>query len=89
MGRAIKPKSMMPCVSMWRTMPMNNIEESNIIRLSLEDQRVVADMLSNPSPPNAALKRAAKAYRELFAGQLAREAALDKLSDLDQELGLM
>lgn len=41
------------------------IEETQIIRLSLEDQRAFADAIMNPAPPNAALLRAADAYKSL------------------------
>ncbi len=40
------------------------IEETQIIRLSIEDQRAFAEAILNPSPPNEALRRAAKAYRD-------------------------
>lgn len=43
------------------------IEETEIIRLSLEGQRQIADAILNPPPPTAALKRAAKRYRELYS----------------------
>ena len=39
------------------------IEEAQIIRLSVEDQRAFAEAISNPSPPSAALLRAAEAHR--------------------------
>lgn len=42
------------------------IEETQIIRLSVEDQRVFAEAILNPPAPNAALKRAAEAYRTLI-----------------------
>ncbi|HTU52690.1 MAG TPA: DUF1778 domain-containing protein [Acetobacteraceae bacterium] len=42
------------------------IEETQIIRLSVEDQRAFAEAILNPPPPNAALKRAAQAYRALI-----------------------
>src|SRR5215469_1585044 len=42
------------------------IEETEIIRLSLEGQRQIADSILNPPRPTASLKRAAKRYRELF-----------------------
>ena len=42
------------------------IEQAEILRLSLEDQRQIAAALLNPSAPNAALKRAARKYREMF-----------------------
>jgi uncharacterized protein (DUF1778 family) len=39
------------------------IEETQIIRLSVEDQKVFAAAILDPPSPNAALKRAADAYR--------------------------
>lgn len=42
------------------------IEETQIIRLSIEDQRAFAEAILNPPPPNAALLRAAEAYRSLI-----------------------
>lgn len=42
------------------------IEQTEIIRLSLEDQRQIAEAILNPPAPNKALKKAAKRYRELF-----------------------
>ena len=42
------------------------IEQTEIIRLSIEDQRQIAEAILNPPPPNKALKKAAKRYRELF-----------------------
>jgi uncharacterized protein (DUF1778 family) len=42
------------------------IEETQIIRLSVEDQRAFADALLNPPPPNEAMKRVASAYRNLI-----------------------
>ena len=41
------------------------IEEAQIIRLSVEDQRAFADAILNPPPPSAALLRAAETYRNL------------------------
>jgi uncharacterized protein (DUF1778 family) len=41
------------------------IEETQIIRLSIEDQRVFAEALLNPPEPAPALKRAAARYRSL------------------------
>ena len=45
------------------------IEETEIIRLSLDGQRQIADSILNPPRPAAALKRAAKRYRELFGAE--------------------
>lgn len=42
------------------------IEEAQVIRLSLEDQRAFAAAIVNPAPPSAALVRAAKAHRALI-----------------------
>ena len=42
------------------------IEQTEIIRLSIEDQRRIAQAILNPPAPNAALKKAAKRHRELF-----------------------
>lgn len=42
------------------------IEETEIIRLSVEGQRQLAEMLLNPPKPNAALKRALRRHREFF-----------------------
>jgi uncharacterized protein (DUF1778 family) len=39
------------------------IEETQMIRLSVEDQRAFADAILNPPPPNDALRRAAAAYK--------------------------
>ena len=42
------------------------LEETEIIRLSIEGQRQIAAAILNPPAPTAALKKAAKRYRELF-----------------------
>ncbi len=42
------------------------IEETQIIRLSVEDQRAFAAAILNPPAPNDALKRAASAHRSLI-----------------------
>jgi uncharacterized protein (DUF1778 family) len=42
------------------------IDELQIIRLSMEDQRRFADCLLKPPPANAALKRAKKAHDRLI-----------------------
>jgi uncharacterized protein (DUF1778 family) len=42
------------------------IEEAQIIRLSVEDQREFAETILNPPAPNDAIKRAASAYRKLI-----------------------
>jgi uncharacterized protein (DUF1778 family) len=41
------------------------IEETQIIRLSVEDQRALADSILDPPPPTPALLRAARAYETL------------------------
>ena len=43
------------------------IEQTQIIRLSLEDQRSFVDAILKPALPNAALRRAAAAHRKLQA----------------------
>lgn len=45
------------------------IEEMDIIRLSIQAQRQIADAILNPPVPTAALTKAAKRYRRLFAGE--------------------
>lgn len=45
------------------------IEETNVIRLSLEDQRRFVDLLLNPPAPAPALQRAAKTHAKLIQGQ--------------------
>src|ERR1700681_2048943 len=42
------------------------IQETEIIRLSIEGQRQIAAAILNPPAPTPALTRAAKRYRELF-----------------------
>ena len=42
------------------------IEQAQIIRLSVEDQRAFAEAIANPSPPSAALLRAAEAHWALI-----------------------
>lgn len=41
------------------------IEEAQIIRLSVADQRAFAEAILNPPAPNDALRRAAEAYKGL------------------------
>lgn len=48
------------------------IEQTEIIRLSVEDQRQIANAILHPPKPTAALKKAAKRHRELF-GELPGE----------------
>ncbi len=45
------------------------IEEVQIIRLSVEDQRSVAAAILEPAAPNAALRRAVARHRKLIPGQ--------------------
>jgi len=42
------------------------IAETQIIRLSVEDQRAFTETVLNPPPPSSALLRAAAAHRELI-----------------------
>jgi uncharacterized protein (DUF1778 family) len=42
------------------------IEQTEIIRLSVEDQRRIAEAIQNPPEPTPALRKAARRYRELF-----------------------
>jgi len=42
------------------------IEEAQILRLSVADQRAFAEAIQNPPPPSPALQRAADAYRGLI-----------------------
>jgi uncharacterized protein (DUF1778 family) len=41
------------------------IEETQIVRLSVEDQRALADAILDPPPPTPALLRAARAHEAL------------------------
>jgi uncharacterized protein (DUF1778 family) len=43
------------------------IEDAQIIRLSVEDQRRFAEAIIDPPPPNEALRRAAQAHHRLVA----------------------
>jgi uncharacterized protein (DUF1778 family) len=43
------------------------IEETHLIRLSVKDQQLFADLMLNPSPLSPALKRAKKAHAGLIA----------------------
>jgi uncharacterized protein (DUF1778 family) len=49
-----------------RAAASRTIEESAVLRLSVEGQRQFAEAILNPPAPNAALQRAARRYRELF-----------------------
>ncbi|HLH17704.1 MAG TPA: DUF1778 domain-containing protein [Bryobacteraceae bacterium] len=42
------------------------IQETEIIRVSLEGQRQIAEAILHPPEPTPALKKAARRYRELF-----------------------
>ncbi len=42
------------------------IEDAQIIRLSVEDQRAFAEAVLNPPPPSRSLLKAAEAYRTLI-----------------------
>jgi len=44
------------------------IQETDIIRLSIEGQRQIAAAILNPPAPTPAFKRAAKRYRQLYGG---------------------
>jgi uncharacterized protein (DUF1778 family) len=46
------------------------IEETQIIRLSVEDQRAIAEAILNPPPPTPTMLRAAKAYKALIKESL-------------------
>lgn len=48
----------------WRT-----IEETEIIRLSIEDQHQIAEALRNPPEPTAALKKAFQRRHELLGAE--------------------
>jgi len=45
------------------------IEQTNVIRLSAEDQRRFVDLLLNPPPPTPALQRAKEAHARLFGSE--------------------
>lgn len=53
-------------VSAAREAACRTIEEAEIIRLSLEGQRRLAELLLNPPRPAPALKKAFRRRRELF-----------------------
>ena len=56
-------------VSAAREAAQRTIEETEIIRLSLEGQRQIAEAILNPPEPTPSLKKAAKRYRELFGAE--------------------
>ena len=45
------------------------IERTEIIRLSLDDQRRIAAAILNPRAPTPALKKAARRYRQLIVAE--------------------
>ena len=45
------------------------IAETEIIRLSVEDQRRIAEAILNPPEPTPAMRRAFKRHRKLFGGE--------------------
>jgi len=45
---------------------LRTIEDTTIIRLSIEDQRLMMDAILNPPEPNAALRKAADAHKRLI-----------------------
>jgi uncharacterized protein (DUF1778 family) len=45
------------------------IEEAQIVRLSVDDQKRFAEAIINPPAPNDALRRAATAYRDLITNE--------------------
>jgi uncharacterized protein (DUF1778 family) len=45
------------------------IEQTEIIRLSLQDQRQIAEAILNPPEPTPALRKAFQSYRELFGAE--------------------
>lgn len=51
------------------------VEATEIIRLSVEDQRLFAESIINPPEPNAALRRAFEKHRELFGTEWPRLSA--------------
>jgi uncharacterized protein (DUF1778 family) len=46
---------------------LRTIEETAIIRLSVEDQRLMMDAVLNPPDPNEALRKAFEAHKRLVA----------------------
>lgn len=53
-------------VSAAREAAARTIEETEVLRLSVEDQKLFVEAILNPPEPNAALKRAAKLHRKLI-----------------------
>jgi uncharacterized protein (DUF1778 family) len=56
-------------VSAAREAACRTIEATGIIRLSVEDQRQIAEALLNPPKPTAALKKAFQRRRKLLGGE--------------------
>jgi uncharacterized protein (DUF1778 family) len=46
---------------------VRTVEEHNVLKLTVEDQRIFVKALMNPPSPNEALKRAAERYRRTVA----------------------
>ncbi len=55
-------------VSAARDAARRTIEENEILRLTLEDQRRIADSIIDPPAPTPALRRAFQRRRALFGG---------------------
>ncbi|MFN0167560.1 MAG: DUF1778 domain-containing protein [Bryobacteraceae bacterium] len=49
-----------------RDAAVRTIEEAEIVRLSVEDQRLIAEAILNPPEPTTTLRRAFRRRRELF-----------------------
>lgn len=45
------------------------IEQTEIVRLSVEDQRQIAEAILNPPEPVPALRKAFRRYRDLFGAE--------------------
>jgi uncharacterized protein (DUF1778 family) len=54
-------------VSAARDAAQRTIEDAEILRLSMEDQRLIAEALLNPPKPNPALRQAFKKRKQLIA----------------------
>jgi uncharacterized protein (DUF1778 family) len=53
-------------VSAAREAASRTIEQADVLRLSVKDQKLFAKAILNPPAPNAALRRMAGRYRKLF-----------------------
>ena len=53
-------------VSAAREAASRTIAETEVLRLSVEDQKLFANAILHPPAPNAGLRRMARRYRELF-----------------------